>query len=58
MPVGVVVDERIAEGAAYARMFSTAVKYLNEPELLEVPPEHIRTEVEMLRAPDIPSIEA
>ncbi len=54
MPVGVVIDERIAEGAAFARMFSTVIKYLNDPVRLETPPEHVKTEVEMLPAPPIP----
>ncbi|MBQ8954521.1 MAG: 2-oxo acid dehydrogenase subunit E2 [Clostridia bacterium] len=58
MPVGVVIDERIASGGIFARMFSTIVKYLNNPELLEVPPEHIKTEIEMKRAPEARQISA
>ena len=58
MPVGVVIDERIAAGAVFARMFSSVLKYLHDPELLEVPPEHIKTEIEMKRAPEIRRIDA
>ena len=56
MPVGVVIDERIAEGAVFGRMFSTVVHYLSEPELLEKRPEHIRTETDMIPAPEIKQI--
>ena len=53
MPVGVVIDERIASGGIFARMFSLVVKYLNNPELLESPPDHIKTEVDMVPAPAV-----
>ena len=49
MPVGAVIDERIASGGIFARMFSTVVGYLNDPVQLESPPDHIKTEVEMQR---------
>ena len=53
MPVGVVVDERIAPGAIFAQMFSSIVGYLNNPEKLESPPDHIKTEIDMIPAPPI-----
>ena len=53
MPVGVVIDERIGEGAMFARMFSTVVRYLNDPQQLEKRPEHVKTEIEMIPAPPI-----
>jgi len=52
MPVGVVIDERIASGGIFARMFSTVVGYINDPKQLETPPDHIKTEVEMLPVKD------
>ena len=58
MPVGVVIDERIAEGAVFGRMFSTTVRYLNEPELLEKRPEHVKTEIDMIPAPPVPQPKA
>lgn len=41
MPLGVVMDERICSGYYYARAFREMQKYLNNPELLEVPPEEV-----------------
>ena len=40
-PVGVVVDERIMPGAQFAKCFQTMIRYMNNPELLEAPPEEI-----------------
>ena len=40
-PVGVVVDERIMPGAQFAKCFQAMLKYMNNPELLEAPPEKI-----------------
>lgn len=41
MPLGVVMDERICSGYYYAKAFREMQKYLNNPELLEVPPEEV-----------------
>ena len=42
LPLGVVSDERITSGAAYARGFSTWRDLLAAPERLEAPPESVR----------------
>lgn len=39
MPLGVVMDERIASGSYFAMAFRKMKKYLANPELLETPPE-------------------
>lgn len=41
MPLGVVMDERIASGVYFAQAFRTMKKYLKSPALLEVPPEKV-----------------
>ncbi len=41
MEVGIVVDERIAEGHYYGRCFREIVKYIKDPTLLEMKPEAI-----------------
>ncbi len=41
MPIGVVMDERIASGAYFAQAFRTMRKYLKNPQLLEIPPETV-----------------
>ncbi|MBQ8203159.1 MAG: hypothetical protein IJZ75_02645 [Clostridia bacterium] len=41
MPLGVVMDERIASGAYFAIAFRRLSHYLRHPELLELPPEKI-----------------
>ena len=41
MPIGVVMDERIASGAYFAQAFRTMRKYFKNPELLETAPEII-----------------
>lgn len=41
LPLGLVCDERIAEGAMYARMLALMSKLLNDPEQLETPPEKV-----------------
>ena len=41
IPVGVVMDERIADGCQYAIAFQHMQRYLKHPELLEVPPETV-----------------
>ncbi|MEA5065034.1 MAG: hypothetical protein VB065_03215 [Eubacteriales bacterium] len=47
LPLGIVTDERIMGGASYARALAVLYKYLNDPALLEVPPETVRYEVKM-----------
>ena len=41
MPLGVVMDERIASGSYYAIAFRRMKQYLRNPELLETPPEKV-----------------
>ncbi len=41
MPLGVVMDERIASGSYFARAFHRMSTYLADPTLLETPPEKI-----------------
>ena len=41
IPIGVMCDERLGDGHAYARAFATFSKYAKNPELLEKPPEKI-----------------
>ncbi|MGN0734879.1 MAG: hypothetical protein ACI4LP_03575 [Anaerovoracaceae bacterium] len=41
MPLGIVTDERIANGHYYGRCFRELNRYYRNPELLEVPPEHV-----------------
>lgn len=41
MPIGVVMDERIASGSYFALAFRKMRTYLRNPELLETPPENI-----------------
>lgn len=47
MPLGIVTDERIANGHYYGRCFRELNKYYKNPELLETPPEKI------VRDPDV-----
>ena len=42
LPIGVTADERVCSGAFYAGFFADMEKYLDHPELLEVPPESVR----------------
>ena len=42
LPIGITADERVCSGAHYARFFASIEKYLDHPELLEVPPETVR----------------
>lgn len=41
MPLGVVMDERICSGSYFAMAFRRLKHYLNNPELLETPPETV-----------------
>lgn len=42
LPIGITADERVCSGAHYARFFAAIEKYLEHPELLEVPPQSVR----------------
>ena len=42
LPIGITADERVCSGAHYGRFFSDMKRYLDHPELLELPPEKIR----------------
>ena len=41
LPLGLVCDERITEGAMYARMLALMNRMLNDPEQLETPPDRV-----------------
>lgn len=45
LPVGLVMDERIASGSYFAMAFRTLTKALTYPETLELPPEKVNREV-------------
>ena len=42
LPMGLTIDERVCSGAHYSAFFSTVTKCLENPELLETPPESVR----------------
>ena len=42
LPLGMTADERMCSGAHYAAFFASMVKYMDDPSLLEVPPEHVK----------------
>ena len=42
LPIGITADERVCSGAHYAGFFATMLRYLNDPALLETPPESVR----------------
>lgn len=42
LPIGITADERICAGAMYAKFFSVIIRHLNNPELLEQPPQEVR----------------
>lgn len=44
MPLGVVMDERIASGSYFAMAFRKMRRYLRNPELLELPPEVVNVD--------------
>ena len=46
MPIGIVVDERICEGAVYAKAFKTLLRYMSNPSLLEKSAEVIIEDVD------------
>ncbi len=41
LPIGITADERVCSGAHYARFFSDMKYYLENPEVLETPPEKV-----------------
>ena len=45
IPLGVVADERICNGAAFARVYSAWRKFAENPEQLETPPDNVKLEV-------------
>jgi len=45
IPIGVVADERIAAGVTFSKAFGLLRKYMDNPALLESPPESIREDV-------------
>lgn len=47
IPFGLVMDERIASGSYFALAFRKFSKYLEHPELLELPPEKVVTETDI-----------
>ena len=42
LPIGITADERVCSGAMYAAFFADMERYLDHPELLELPPEQVR----------------
>ena len=42
LPIGITADERVCSGAHFAGFFASMVRYLNHPELLEVPPTEVK----------------
>ena len=42
LPLGMTADERMCSGAHYSAFFASMVKYMDQPELLETPPESVR----------------
>ena len=44
LPIGITADERVCSGAHYALFFSTVMHMLDNPEMLEQPPEEVHFE--------------
>ena len=42
LPLGMTADERMCSGAHYAAFFASMVKYMDNPQLLETPPESVK----------------
>ena len=42
LPLGMTADERMCSGAHYAAFFASMVKHMDNPELLEAPPEEVK----------------
>lgn len=49
MPLGIVMDERICSGSYFAMAFRKMKKYLENPSLLEIPPEKVDAEIPQKR---------
>ena len=47
LPIGLVMDERIASGYYFSQAFRKMKEYFNDPSLLELPPERILTDPEL-----------
>lgn len=45
LPLGLVMDDRIASGAYFSMAFRKFGRYVEHPELLEIPPESVKTEI-------------
>ena len=48
LPIGITVDERVCSGAHYAAFFADVVRALNHPETLEIPPEEVHYDPDMV----------
>ena len=46
IPLGIVMDERIATGCYFAQAFAEMEKYMKNPVLLETPPEKVNVDYE------------
>ncbi len=44
LPIGVTADERICAGATYAKFVARVMEYMNNPSLLETPPQKVNFE--------------
>ncbi len=42
LPIGITADERVSSGAHFARFFTTMNRCLNDPSILETPPESVK----------------
>ena len=42
LPIGITADERVSSGAHFARFFTTINRCLNDPSILETPPESVK----------------
>ena len=42
LPIGITADERVSSGAHFARFFTTINRCLNDPSVLETPPESVK----------------
>ena len=41
LPIGITIDERVCSGAHYARFTNDFRRYMNDPKLLELPPDEV-----------------
>ena len=42
LPIGITADERVCSGAHYAGFYADMCRYMNDPSILETPPESVR----------------